>query len=75
MGFSLVVDPARRRQEYGTATIRAIVDLPDLSPIRLFFRSVEADNIASIRRLMKAGLRLRTPEPDFEGMVHCSTEK
>ena len=75
MGFSLVVDPARRRQGYGTATIRAIVALPDLSPIRLFFGSVEADNIASIRCLVKAGFGARSPESDFEGFVHYSMER
>ena len=75
MGFTLVVDPARRRRGYGTATIRGIVAHPDVSYVRLFFGSAEADNIASIRCLMKAGFRLRSPTPDFEGMLHYSLER
>jgi RimJ/RimL family protein N-acetyltransferase len=75
MGFSLVVDPERRRQGYGTATIRAVVAHPDTSHVRLFFGSAEADNIASIRCLLKAGFRLRSSEPDFEGMLHYSFER
>ena len=75
MGLSLVVDPARRRQGYGTATIHATVAHPDLSDIRLFFGGVEADNIASIRCLTKAGFRLRSPEPDSEGMLYYSWER
>jgi len=75
MGLSLVVDPARRRRGYGAATIHAIVAHPDLSDIGLFFGGVEADNVASIRCLTKAGFRLRSREPDFERMLYYSRER
>jgi RimJ/RimL family protein N-acetyltransferase len=74
-GFVLVVDPARRGQGYGTAAIEAMVAHPDLSHVRLFFGGVEADNIASIRCLTKAGFRPRSTEPDFEGMLYYSRER
>ena len=75
MGFALVVDPARRRRGYGIATIRAVVEHPDVAHVLLFFGSVEADSIASIRCLAKAGFLLRSEEPDFEGMLHYSLER
>lgn len=74
-GFVLVVDPARRGQGYGMAAIHAVVAHPDLSHVCLFFGGVEADNIASIRCLTKAGFRLRSPEADFEGMLYYSHER
>lgn len=37
MGFSLVVDPERRREGYGAATIRAVVGHSGLTPIHLLF--------------------------------------
>lgn len=74
MGLSLVVDPQRRSLGYGSATIRAIVEHQDLAHIRLFFGSVEADNVASIRCLAKSGFVLRSAQPDFEGMLHYSFE-
>lgn len=75
MGLTLVVDPARRRRGYGTATIENVVEHPDLAHVQLFFGSVEADNVASIRCLAKARFRLRSPEADFEGMLHYSLER
>ena len=66
---------ARRRRGYGIATIRAVVEHPDVAHVLLFFGSVEADNIASIRCLAKAGFLLRSEEPDFEGMLHYSLER
>ncbi len=74
MGFALVVDPARRRRGSGVATIRAVVEHLDVAHVRLFFGSVEADNIASIRCLAKAGFLLRSEEPDFDGMLHYSLD-
>ena len=75
MGLTLVVDPARRRRGYGSATLRAIVEHPDVSHIQLFFGGVEQDNVASIACLTRAGFHLRSPEPDFEGMLFYSLER
>jgi RimJ/RimL family protein N-acetyltransferase len=75
MSLTLVVDPARRRRGYGTATLRAIVEHPDVSHIQLFFGGVEQDNVASIACLTRAGFHLRSPEPDFEGMLFYSLER
>jgi RimJ/RimL family protein N-acetyltransferase len=75
MGLTLVVDPARRRRGYGTATLRAIVEHPDVSHIQLFFGGVEQDNVASIACLTRAGFHLRSPEPNFEGMLFYSLER
>jgi RimJ/RimL family protein N-acetyltransferase len=52
-----------------------VVEHPDVAHVLLFFGSVEADNIASIRCLAKAGFLLRSEEPDFEGMLHYSLER
>ena len=75
MGLTLVVDFARRGRGYGTATLRAVVEHPDVSHIRLFFGAVEQDNAASITCLMRAGFHLRSPQPDFEGMLFYSLER
>lgn len=75
MGVALVVDPARRGRGYGAATIRAVIEHPDLAHIRLFFASADADNVASIRCAVNAGFHPRSEEPDFEGMLHYSFER
>jgi RimJ/RimL family protein N-acetyltransferase len=75
VGLSLVVDPARRGRGYGTATLGAVVKHSDVSHIRLFFGGVEQDNVASIACLTRAGFHLRSPEPDFEGMLFYSLER
>ena len=75
MGLTLVVDPARRGRGYGTATLRAVLEHPDVSHIRLFFGGVEQDNVASITCLTRAGFHFRSPEPDFEGMLFYSLER
>jgi RimJ/RimL family protein N-acetyltransferase len=46
----------------------------DVVHIRLFFGEVEVENLSSIRCLEKAGFRLRSSEPDFEGMLRYSRE-
>lgn len=75
MGLTLVVDPARRRRGWGAATLRAVLEHPGVSHIRLFFGGVEQDNVASIACLTKAGLHLRSPEPDFERLLFYSLER
>ncbi len=75
MGVTLVVDPARRRRGYGTATLQAVVEHPAMSHVRLFFGGVEHDNVASIACLTRAGFHRRSREPDFEGMLSYSLER
>lgn len=75
MSLAVVVDPARRGGGLGAATIRAVVEHPDVAHIGLFFGGVEVDHISSIRCTEKAGFRLRSPEPDFEGMLYYSLER
>jgi RimJ/RimL family protein N-acetyltransferase len=74
MGLVVVIDPMRRRQGYGSSTIWAVIEHPDVAHIRLFFGDVEVENLSSIRCLEKAGFRVRSSEPNFEGMLHFSRE-
>lgn len=68
--FAFVVDPAVRRRGYGRAMINALVGRPDLQCVERFEAGVEPDNTASRRCLRAAGFELRTPRPDFEGMLY-----
>jgi RimJ/RimL family protein N-acetyltransferase len=69
MGLAVVVDPERRRRGFGSPTIQAVIAHPDVAHIRLFLGEVEIGNLASVRCLEKAGFRVRSTEPDFEGML------
>jgi RimJ/RimL family protein N-acetyltransferase len=75
MGLTVVVDPARRREGFGSATLHAVIDHPETSDVMLFFGSVDVENAASIACARRAGFRRRTIEPDFEGMLHFSFER
>jgi RimJ/RimL family protein N-acetyltransferase len=75
MGLALEVDPRRRRRGFGAATLRAVIERPETSGVRLFFGSVEVENAASIACFRRAGFRLRSPQPDFEGMLQFSFER
>lgn len=72
MGLVVVVDPERRRRGFGSSTIQAVIAHPDVAHIRLFFGEVEIGNLASVRCLEKAGFRVRSTEPDSEGMLRFS---
>jgi RimJ/RimL family protein N-acetyltransferase len=75
MGLTVVVDPRRRRHGFGSGTLRAVIEHPQTSDARMFFGSVDADNAASIACVRRAGFHMRSPEPDFEGMLHFSFER
>jgi RimJ/RimL family protein N-acetyltransferase len=49
--------------------IRAMMLRPELQPVALFEAGVEPENTASHRCLEAAGFRLRSEQPDFEGML------
>jgi RimJ/RimL family protein N-acetyltransferase len=70
MGFAYVVDPRRWRQGFGAATVRAVMDAPEVSDVVLFAAGIEPDNIASARCLTAAGLLREPGAPDWEGIVH-----
>jgi L-amino acid N-acyltransferase YncA len=72
MGLVVVVDPKRRRRGFGSSTIQAVIGHPDVAHIRLFFGEVEIGNLPSVRCLEKAGFRVRSTEPDSEGMLRFS---
>jgi RimJ/RimL family protein N-acetyltransferase len=72
VGLTVVVDPDRRKQGYGVATIRAVIQHPSLADVCLFFASIEADNMVSIACFERAGFRSRSVDPDFEGMLYYS---
>lgn len=70
MGSAYVVDPARWRQGYGMAMLRAWLDEPQVADVRVFHLGVDHDNEASSRCAVKAGFVTDPPTPDWEGTVH-----
>jgi RimJ/RimL family protein N-acetyltransferase len=55
MGLAYVVDPRRWRRGFGTATLLAAMDTPDVADVVLFAAGIEADNIPSARCAAAAG--------------------
>ncbi|MCZ2810046.1 MULTISPECIES: GNAT family N-acetyltransferase [unclassified Modestobacter] len=70
MGAAYVVDPARWRHGYGTATLRALVTADELADVEQFVLGVEPDNTASLRTADAVGFGPLTTEPDAEGLVY-----
>ena len=68
--ISYVVDPALRRRGYCAAMVEAVMNLPELSGIRLFAVGVEPANAGSAGCLRRAGFHPLHPEPDWEGIVY-----
>jgi RimJ/RimL family protein N-acetyltransferase len=68
--IAFVIDPEFRRRGLGRGMIRALTRRPELTVVELFEAGVESENIASRRCLEAAGFRLRSLEPDFEGMLY-----
>lgn len=55
MGLAYVVDPARWRQGFGQAVVRAAVQHPEVEDVRLFAARIDADNEASRRCVASTG--------------------
>lgn len=70
MGLAYVVDPARWRRGFGTATLRTVVGSPEVADVVLFAAGIEPDNVASARCAVAAGFTPDSPTPDWEGIVH-----
>ena len=70
MGAAYVVDPARWRHGYGTATLQALVTTDELADVEQFVLGIEPGNTASLRTATAAGFGPLTTEPDAEGMVY-----
>lgn len=70
MGLAYVVDPRRWRRGIGTATLLTAVDAPEVADVILFAAGIEADNGASRRCAVAAGLHPDTTVPDWEGVVY-----
>ena len=68
--LALVVQPDRRREGFGRAMLRRLVNHPDLASIEIFGAGVDPRNLASIRCLEAAGFERENEEPDFEGMLY-----
>jgi RimJ/RimL family protein N-acetyltransferase len=68
--ISYVVDPARRRQGYGTSIVAALLACPQLARVSLFVAGVEPANAGSISCLLKNGFQPLDPTPDWEGTVY-----
>jgi RimJ/RimL family protein N-acetyltransferase len=68
--ISYVVDPAFRRNGYGRAMVRALLDLPELAHVNLFAAGIESGNVASIRCARSAGFDPLSSEPDWEDTVY-----
>ena len=70
MGFAYVVDPRRWRGGYGTATLLAMMDAPEMADVRVFAAGIEPANVASVRCALAAGMTPETTTPDDEGIVY-----
>jgi RimJ/RimL family protein N-acetyltransferase len=70
MGFAYVVDPRRWGRGYGTATLLAMMDAPEMADVRVFAAGIEPANVASVRCATAAGMTPDTTIPDDEGIVH-----
>jgi RimJ/RimL family protein N-acetyltransferase len=68
--ISYVVDPALRRQGYGTSVIAALLAHPQLAHVSLFIAGVEPANTGSVACLLRNGFKPLDPTPDWEGMVY-----
>jgi len=68
--IAFAIDPTRRRQRLATRMIQALTHHPDLSAVELFEAGVEPESDGSRGALEAAGFRLRTAEPDCEGMLY-----
>jgi RimJ/RimL family protein N-acetyltransferase len=66
--IAFAIDPDRRRQGLATRMLRGLISHPDLAAVELFEAGVEPENHASRRTLEAVGFRLRSPDPDCEGM-------
>ena len=69
-GFAYVVAPHRWRHGFGRATLRAVVDHPDLHDVRVFTAGIDVDNVASRRCAASAGFAPDVTEPDSEDIVY-----
>jgi RimJ/RimL family protein N-acetyltransferase len=70
MGSAYVVDPARWRQGYGTAILRAWVAAGETADVRIFALGVDGDNTASARCAETAGFAASSRVPDWEDTVY-----
>lgn len=68
--IAFVIDPQVRRRGLGRAMIAALTEQPELHLGELFEAGVEPANTASRRCLEAAGFRVRSVEPDYEGMLY-----
>lgn len=70
MGAAYVVDPARWRVGFGTATLRALVAGAELADVERFVLGIEPDNTASLRTAASAGFDPLTTVPDAEDLLY-----
>ncbi len=75
MGIAIVIDPARWREGYGQATIRALLAHPGLAHVPVVKAGIEPENIASRRLVESAGFRPESDEPDWEGILNYHLER
>ncbi|HEY2215250.1 MAG TPA: GNAT family N-acetyltransferase [Acidimicrobiales bacterium] len=68
--MAYVVDPDQRQMGNGAQMVQALMEIPDLSHIRLFAAGIELENAASVQCLLAAGFEPLDPVPDWEGIVY-----
>ena len=68
--IAFAVDPDQRRGGLGWAVIQALMLRSELARVQLFEAGVEPENVGSRRCLEAAGFRLRSDQPDFDGMLY-----
>jgi RimJ/RimL family protein N-acetyltransferase len=66
---ALLIDPARRRQGYGTHIMRAVLARPEVARLARVEAGIEVDNLAGRRCAEAAGFVLLHPEPDGDGFL------
>ncbi len=68
--LAFTVAPDLRRRGIGRAMIKALLGRRELRGVELFEAGVEPQNTASRACLEAAGFRLRSEQPDCEGMLY-----
>lgn len=64
-----------RSHGLGRAMITALMQRPELRFVELFEAGVEPENVASGRCLDAAGCRVRSQQPDCEGMLYYTARR
>ena len=68
-GFGFLVNPALRRQGYGTRILQMLLARPEAASVTIWQAGIEPDNVASQRCVAALGFAPDGSGPDAEGFV------